>query len=84
LLFDRGAGLAFAPLEFGAEDAEEAVGAAAEKTNACFGALAVDVIAETKGDCYLAVDGEVDLVGNPDDMDANGRFAGGDDGADGE
>src|SRR6266581_5454383 len=76
--------LAFAPFEFGAEDAEEAVGAAAQETNARFGALAVDVIAETKGDCHLAVDGEVDLVGNTYDVDADGGFAGGDDGPDGQ
>src|SRR5258708_26699223 len=76
--------LAFAPFEFGAEDAEEAVGAAAQETDACLGALAVDVVAETKRDCLLAVDGEVDFVGNADDVDADGGFAGGDDGANGQ
>jgi hypothetical protein len=35
---------AFAPFEFGAEDAEEAVGAVAEEADAGFGALAVDVV----------------------------------------
>ena len=79
-----GSGLAFAPFEFGAEDAEEAVGAAAEETDAGFGALAVDVVAERKRDCLLAVDGEVDFVGNADDVDADGGFAGSDDGADGQ
>ena len=41
----------------------------------------MDVVVETKGDCHLAVDGEVDLVGNTYDVDADGGFAGGDDGA---
>src|ERR1700751_1916180 len=76
--------LAFAPFEFGAQDAEEAVGAAAEETDACVGALAVDVVAETKGDCHLDVDGEVNLVGNTDYVDADCRFARGDDGTDGQ
>ena len=76
--------LALAPFEFGAEDAEEAVGPAAQETDACLGALAVDVVAETNGDCHLAVDGEVDLVGNTYYVDADGGFAGGDDWPDGQ
>ena len=75
---------AFAPFELGAEDAEETVGAAAEETNAGFGALAVDVVVELQGHGFLAVDGEVDLVGNAYDVHADGGFARGDDGADGE
>jgi hypothetical protein len=77
-------GSAFAPFELGAEDAEEAVGATAQETDAGLGALTVDVVAETQGDCLLAVDGEVDLIGNADDVDADGGFAGGDDGPDGQ
>ena len=56
--------LAFSPLQFGAQDAEEAVGAVAEETDAGLGALAVDVVAEAHLDCFLAVDGEVGLVGD--------------------
>src|SRR5258705_8762867 len=44
----------------------------------------MDVVFETKRDCLLAVDGEVDFVGNADDVDADGGFARGNDGADGE
>jgi hypothetical protein len=75
---------ALAPLEFGAEDAEEAVGSAAQKANARLRTLTVDVVVKTKGDRLLTVDGEVDLVGNADDMNADGGFAGGDDGSDGQ
>src|SRR6202020_582964 len=35
-------------------------------------------------DGLLAIDGEVDLVGDADDVDADGGVTGGDDGADGE
>ena len=74
---------AFAPFEFGAEDAEEAIRAAAQETDACFGALTVDVVSETKRDSFLAIDGEEDFVGNADDVDADGGVAGRDNGADG-
>ncbi len=76
--------LAFAPLEFGAEDAEEAVGAVAEEADAGFGALAVDAVVEFEFDCFLAVYGEVDLVGDADDLNAYGGVAGHDDRADGK
>ncbi len=76
--------LAFAPFEFGAEDAEEAVGAVAEEADAGFGLLAVDAVVEFEFDCFLAVNGEVDFVGDADDLDADGGVAGHDDRADGK
>jgi hypothetical protein len=75
---------AFAPLEFGAEDAEEAVGTMAKEADAEFRALAMDVVAELQLDCFLAIDGEVDFVGDADDADIDGGFAWGDDGANGQ
>ena len=66
---------AFAPFEFGAQDAEEAVGAAAEESNACLGALAVDVVAETTRACRLYVDGGVDA--GHDDGAVGGEVVGG-------
>jgi hypothetical protein len=74
---------AFAPLEFGAEDTEEAVGAVTEEANAEFRAPAVDVVAHLQLDCFLAVDGEIDFVGDADDADVDRGFAWGDDGANG-
>ena len=56
----------------------------AEEADAGFGAVAVDAVVELEFDCLLAVDGEVDLVGDADDLDADGGVAGDDDGADGE
>ena len=56
----------------------------AEEADTGLGALAMDVVVELELDCFLAVDGEVDLVGDTDDLDANGGVAGDDDGADGE
>src|SRR5258708_4212792 len=44
----------------------------------------MDVVAETQGDCDLAVDGEKDFVGNAYDVDADGGVAGRDDGTDGQ
>src|SRR5262249_3764120 len=76
--------LTFAPFEFGAEDPEEAVRAAAKETDAGVGAVAVDVVAEAKRDCDLAVDGEEYLVGDADNVDADGGFAWRNDGANGE
>jgi hypothetical protein len=81
LLLDR---LAFAPLEFGAEDAEEAVRAVAEKADAGFGSLEVDAVVEFELHRLLTVYGEIDLVGDADDLDADGGFARDNDGADGE
>jgi hypothetical protein len=75
---------ALAPLEFGAEDAEEAVGAVAEEPDAEFRALAVDVVAELQLDCFLAVDGEVDFVGDADDAHVDRGFAWSDDWANGQ
>ena len=83
LLLDRLA-LSLAPFEFGAKDAEEAVGAVTEEADAGLGALQVDVIVQFELDCLLAVDGEVDLVGDADDLDTDGGVAWDDDGADGE
>ena len=76
--------LALAPFELGAEDVEESVGAGAEEADAGLGTVAVDVVAEVEFDRFLPVDGEVDLVGDADDVDADGGLSGDDDGADGE
>ena len=76
--------LALAPFEFGAEDVEESVGAGAEEADAGLGTVAVDVVAEVEFDGFLAVGGEVDLVGDADDVDADGGLSGDDDGTDGE
>lgn len=56
----------------------------AKEADAGFGALAVDQVAELELDCFLAVDGEVDLVGDADDLDADSGVAGDDDRANGE
>ena len=56
----------------------------AEKADRCLGALAMDVVVETKLNCLLSVDGEVDLVGNADDLYADGGVPWDDDGTDGE
>ena len=51
----------------------------AEKADAELGALAVDVVAELQLDGLLAIDGEVNFVGDADDVNADGGFAGSDD-----
>jgi len=56
----------------------------AEKADRRLGAPEMDVVVQFELDCLLAVDGEVDLIGNADDVDADGGFAGDDDRADGE
>src|ERR1700722_12628286 len=56
----------------------------ADEADAGLGALAVDAVVELELDCLLAVDCEVDFVGDADDVDADGRVSGDDDGANGE
>jgi hypothetical protein len=84
LLFFCFTALAFSPLQLGAQDAEEAVGPVAEKTDGCLGALAVDVVVEPELYCLLPIYCEVDLVGDAYDLDAYGGVSRDDDGTDGE
>ena len=56
----------------------------AEHADAGLGALTVDLVAELELDSFLAVDREVDFVGDTYDVDADLSVAGNDDGANGE
>ena len=49
--------LAFAPLEFGAEDVEEAVGVEAEQVDCTAGLATEDAVVEDELDGLLAIDG---------------------------
>ena len=65
-------------------DGEDAVGAQADEADAVLGAAAGDLVTEEEFDSLLAVYGEVGLVGDALDVDADAGVAWDDDGPQGE